>query len=232
MDILKQFLTDTANAIRSKKGTTAKIYPEDMPSEILTIEGNGIIPTGTLTITSNGTHNVKNYESAFVNVASGETPSDPNLIPENIKKGVTIFGVTGTYEGEAAASVWSVGSDLSGKTLTLEGFTAGSDEIGLYNSLYPDCGTYQEIEVSFENGKNLIIHENAGGSPDSMSSVTAEGETLFGGIMGAGLGILSHDFSDGSVITSIRFSDQGYTVTDSATIEKVIEWMDSHLIIE
>lgn len=25
--------------------------------------------------------------------------NDPNLIPENIKAGVTILGVTGTYEG-------------------------------------------------------------------------------------------------------------------------------------
>ena len=25
---------------------------------------------------------------------------DPNLIPENIRKGITIYGITGTYEGE------------------------------------------------------------------------------------------------------------------------------------
>lgn len=33
-------------------------------------------------------------------VANGVTVTATNLSPENIKKGVTILGVTGTYEGE------------------------------------------------------------------------------------------------------------------------------------
>ena len=37
---------------------------------------------------------------------------DTNLIPENIKKGVTIFGVTGTYEGEGGSDVVATAEDL------------------------------------------------------------------------------------------------------------------------
>ena len=37
--------------------------------------GGGDEPTGTITITSNGTHNVKSYATANVNVPSGDIPS-------------------------------------------------------------------------------------------------------------------------------------------------------------
>lgn len=41
IDTLTNFLTDVANAIRSKKGTTAKISPSDFDTEIESIEGGG-----------------------------------------------------------------------------------------------------------------------------------------------------------------------------------------------
>lgn len=40
-DNLTDFLTDVANAIRAKKGTTAKINPQDFSSEIASIESGG-----------------------------------------------------------------------------------------------------------------------------------------------------------------------------------------------
>lgn len=40
-DNLTDFLTDVADAIREKKGTTAKINPQNFSSEILSIEGGG-----------------------------------------------------------------------------------------------------------------------------------------------------------------------------------------------
>lgn len=40
----------------------------------------GITPTGTITITSNGTHNVKNYETAYVNVPTTIIPNEIDAI--------------------------------------------------------------------------------------------------------------------------------------------------------
>ena len=58
----------------------------------LEIQTDGIIPEGTLQINENGIYPVGEY--AQVNV---DLINDPDLIPQNIKYGVTIHGVTGNY---------------------------------------------------------------------------------------------------------------------------------------
>ena len=78
------------------------------------------IPNGTKAIATNGKHDVSEYVYAQVNVPNPSTGKlvitgtaevnvtdyakaqvvDEYLVAENIKKDVTILGVTGTYEGE------------------------------------------------------------------------------------------------------------------------------------
>ena len=67
---LQDFLTDVANSIRTKTGTTAQINAQDFSSKIESIE-TGITPTGTIDITTNGIVDVTNYAKANVNVPSG-----------------------------------------------------------------------------------------------------------------------------------------------------------------
>ena len=58
-DNLTDFLTGVAGAIRTKKGTTALINPQDFESEIGSIDTAKPEQTKTLTVTENGTQTVK-----------------------------------------------------------------------------------------------------------------------------------------------------------------------------
>jgi hypothetical protein len=66
-------------------------------------DGNAVInttmmPEGNMEITENGTYDVAKYATAEVVIPDPEPVTDPDLVPENIKKGVNIFGVEGTYD--------------------------------------------------------------------------------------------------------------------------------------
>ena len=72
---LKAVLQDTADAIKLKKGTSAKICPRDFADEIGDIS-TGITPTGTINITENGSDiDVTQYASANVSVSGYPEPS-------------------------------------------------------------------------------------------------------------------------------------------------------------
>ena len=72
-------LTTVADAIRAKGGTSSALeWPSGYAQAIANIP-TGITPTGTISITSNGTHDVTNYASANVAVESSGGGLEPIL---------------------------------------------------------------------------------------------------------------------------------------------------------
>lgn len=64
-----QNYSDIADAIRSKLSTSETFKPAQMASAIMSIQtGGGIIPSGTISISSNGTYDVTSFATASVDV--------------------------------------------------------------------------------------------------------------------------------------------------------------------
>lgn len=96
-DNLTDFLTGVADAIRTKKGTTAKINPQNFETEISSITGSKPEQEKTAALSMLNGDQVVSPDSG--KVLSKVTITKPTtLIPENIRKSTEIGGVVGTLE--------------------------------------------------------------------------------------------------------------------------------------
>lgn len=101
-------LTDIANAIRDKKGTSDTYKPSEMASAISNIE-TGIEPIGTLDITENGTYDVTEYATANVNIANDTSEIEEAIITRSITEyhndTITSIGAFAFYSCTSLTSV-------------------------------------------------------------------------------------------------------------------------------
>jgi len=104
--ITESYLTDIANAIRAKNGSSDTYTPPQMAAAIEAIPTGGITPTGTKQITQNGTHDVTQYASANVNV-------QPNLQSKTATVNGTVTPDQG-YDGLSSVIVNVESGGISG----------------------------------------------------------------------------------------------------------------------
>lgn len=98
-------LSDIADAIRAKGGTSASIsFPNGFTTAIAAIP-TGITPTGSVNITENGTVDVTNYASAIVNVSGGGSSEYELLYSGEVT-------VNQTSTSETTVATISVGSSI------------------------------------------------------------------------------------------------------------------------
>lgn len=138
--ITEQYLIDIADAIRSKTGSSSATYlPSEMASAIMTISGGGgIIPTGTINITQNGTHDVTNYASAYVQVPTGSTINNQDKTVNPSTSQQTITADSG-YTGLGTVTVNAMPAGTAGTPTASKG-TVSNNSISVTPSVTNTTG--------------------------------------------------------------------------------------------
>ena len=106
----------------------------------LELNSESIIPNGSLSIATNGKHDVRQYAEVDVNVSCDHDLT--NLTPENVKKDVTINNVTGTFEGD---------HDLT--NLKPENVKKGVNINGVVGTF----GDFENINLEIENNTDVEV---------------------------------------------------------------------------
>lgn len=142
-------LSAIGDAIRAKEGTTEKYSPATMAQKIT---DDLVKPSGTIQIKSAQQVDVSSYQYAKV--------TDANLTAGNIKKDVTILGITGTHEGGGG----SVSPTIDG-IMQANGYTMGSkniveDQINGFKAMLDDVVTQIEGESGYSTNHEIVPYFN------------------------------------------------------------------------
>ena len=142
-------LQDIADAIRSKLSVATTYKPSEMADAINSISSGGITPTGTISITTNGTHDVTTYAVADVSVSGGVTPTGTKQISIT-SNGTTTEDVTNYASAEISVNVSGGSSYTELTTATIPRGTVGGVDYG------NNCMVVFELDATATHGEVLL----------------------------------------------------------------------------
>ena len=192
--------TNIANAIRSKTGTSSKMKITEMASKINGISV-GITPSGTKSITSNGTYDITSYQYVSVNV-----DSTPNISGVGASLGAQEYFEEDSgyyYHQGITYVVWSVKSNIPSS------LTATINVSGSGTAKYSNGSRTYTTTVKFSGSRSLTNSELKNGSA-----------TVYGSLIFAGTGsdgFYNPTIINGTASISIKLSD-GSTGSGSVSI--------------
>lgn len=158
-DTLENFLTDVADAIRSKKGTSGTISASSFDTEIESITGGGTeISLQEKTITPTTSSQNVTADSGYgglskVTINAVTSAIDSDIKATNIRKGVNILGVNGTMEEYVEPTLQS--KSATPKT-TAQTITADSSYDGLSSVSISAVTSSIDSNIKAENIKSGV----------------------------------------------------------------------------
>lgn len=166
-------LTSVANAIRTKGGTSSQMaFPAGFVSAVQAIPSGGITPTGTKSITENGTYDVTQYASASVSVPNSYGAGDEGKVVSNgalVAQSSDTVTTNNTYDTTLINSLTvNVSGGGGGAMALLDTITVAQQvravnvDISAYSSLYDFIYIFVDAELT---ASDWIYYVMNGSSP-------------------------------------------------------------------
>lgn len=127
-------LTDIADAVREKTESTGGMLATEIAPAIREFEGKVDPVLQSKTVSPSASSQTVKPDSGYDGLSQVTVEGDANLVSDNIKSGVSIFDVVGSYEGSGGSS--GGGLHIAEGTITLtEGARSSNTTIATVNGL-------------------------------------------------------------------------------------------------